>query len=799
MTAPFRSTTIRPPRADYAQISGAISGSGGLTKTGDGVLILSATPTYSGNTVISGGALQATLPSSFLSLDGGVFQCSGATTFTRNLAASGSSDFQWTPNGGGFAAGGGALTVRVNNGNSTLAWDSQIQGTLKFGSTTAANMVDFQNGIDLGSSTRTIAVDDNPSSANDYAQISGAVSGAGGITKTGAGKLAMTNAVSYSGPTSVAGGTLDYSAATSLPSGSYTVKGGSLLLGSKSQSIASLQIVAGTVTGAGVLTSKATFDLQSGAANVGLAGSVGLTKIGADTLTLGGSVGNTYTGDTTVTGGVVDLDKTSGYAIPGNMFLMARESSPMIYFKRANQIPASCVVTFGGGNYPHLIVYGNTVTVAGISDTFGGACIENTQSEGGVANGALVVNNSANFTYTGFMRNSYNGSGTFSLQKNGPGTLAIFGDKISYTGNTTITGGALQADDGIGLPSASYLLLDGGVLQSNGTATVSFTRTLSGTTSSNRFQWTGNGGGFAAGGVPMTININGGTSQVAWVKGEQRRRRGDRQWRRNDDILGRQDRDNPGGDCRCLQFDGTRQIRPAVHGQDVRPPGCQIGVDDQPAGRSLFIGRIDPGLSKRISQPEIERTGVLEETHVEQARDDSAALVVDEAAGIEIDVAGNGAGVGDEAAGLGTEGADRRAAIGRDGIPSHRPFDADLVVDATEQHDGGGVVDGTDRIDAALNQRRLVHRNPDLIRGLAVTLGKDAIGPATRCHHRRVVEHHGHRAAIALPAGGSADLNVRLLLTAGDEVVIHQAAATADALGENGRGEIAGRLDAGVD
>ena len=77
------------------------------------------------------------------------------------------------------------MTVRVNNGNSTLSWDGQIQGPLKFGSLTATNMVDFQNGIALGSAVRTIQVDDNPNSSSDYAQISGAVSGSGGIMKTG--------------------------------------------------------------------------------------------------------------------------------------------------------------------------------------------------------------------------------------------------------------------------------------------------------------------------------------------------------------------------------------------------------------------------------------------------------------------------------------------------------------------------------------------------------------------------------------------------------------------------------------
>ena len=129
----------------------------------------------------------------------------------------------------------------------------------------------------------------------------------------------MTGTVTYTGPTTVAGGTLDYGAVSSLPSGSYSIDGGgTLLLGSKSQSIGTLQIINGTVTGAGVLTSNAAYDLQSGAANVGLAGSTGLSKSGAGTVTLGGSVGNTYTGTTTITGGSLVLAKSSGYAITGD-------------------------------------------------------------------------------------------------------------------------------------------------------------------------------------------------------------------------------------------------------------------------------------------------------------------------------------------------------------------------------------------------------------------------------------------------------------------------------------------------
>ena len=67
---------------------------------------------------------------------------------------------------------------------------------------------------------------------------------------------------------------------------------------------------------------------------------------------------------------------------------------------------------------------------------------------------------------------------------------------------------ALQATDGIGLPTGSFLKLDGGVFQSNGTSTVAFSRGLG--TSGNAFEWTANGGGFAAGLGSVERKIGGG-------------------------------------------------------------------------------------------------------------------------------------------------------------------------------------------------------------------------------------------------------------------------------------------------
>ena len=55
------------------------------------------------------------------------------------------------------------------------------------------------------------------------------------------------------------------------------------------------------------------------------------------------------------------------------------------------------------------------MTVGGLRGSSG--VIENTEAESGVANGALIVNNTANYTFGGYLRNSATGSGTLSLTK----------------------------------------------------------------------------------------------------------------------------------------------------------------------------------------------------------------------------------------------------------------------------------------------------------------------------------------------------------------------------------------------
>ncbi|MFM9001299.1 MAG: beta strand repeat-containing protein, partial [Opitutia bacterium] len=75
----------------------------------------------------------------------------------------------------------------------------------------------------------------------------------------------------------------------------------------------------------------------------------------------------------------------------------------------------------------------------------------------------------------------------------------------TYTGTTTISGGALRALDGTGLPTGSLLTINGGVIETSGT----FTRTLG--AAAGNVQLTGGNSGFAAGSTDrLVVTLGGG-------------------------------------------------------------------------------------------------------------------------------------------------------------------------------------------------------------------------------------------------------------------------------------------------
>jgi fibronectin-binding autotransporter adhesin len=545
--------------ADYAVISGVItygSGTAGITKTGNGVLVLTGTNTFNGTTTISGGAIQAAIgtgiPSSrFLKLDGGVYQSNGTYTFTRSLGTSGST-FQWTANGGGFSAGAGALTVNIGSGTA-LTWGTtvgtNIVGTLKFGSATAANVTTFQNAVNLNAATRTIQVDDNISSTADYAVMSGVISnstGTAGITKTGSGLLLLTGADTYNGTTTISGGELQAAIGTGIPTASFLKLDGGIYqsnsaytftrsLGTSGSTFQWTANGGGFAAGAGALTvnigsgtaltwgttvgsqlvgtlklnssmasyattfqnsinlyggartiyvddntaSSADYAVLSGVLSDSVGGAT-LTKTGAGTLYIQGSSGNTYSGLTTIAGGSVYLNKTSGYAISGNLTLAGPNTFVVVQGSTAQINPSSVISWDPATPNPHFEVYGHNVTVGGISSTSGGV-LENTEGEGGIANGTITVGNSSDCAYNGYMRDSSGGSGSLALIKSGTATLTLAGSNITYTGGTTINAGKLVLQNVTDSNFLAASITNNATLELNNSSDVTFNTPVTGT------------------------------------------------------------------------------------------------------------------------------------------------------------------------------------------------------------------------------------------------------------------------------------------------------------------------------
>ncbi|OPZ31036.1 MAG: Autotransporter-associated beta strand repeat protein [Lentisphaerae bacterium ADurb.BinA184] len=156
------------------------------------------------------------------------------------------------------------------------------------------------------------------------------------------------------------------------------------------------------------------------------------------------------------------------------------------------------------GNYD--LTFNGPLTIDGKS-TASGAIWERAEGVGvGFYSGTPLV------TFTGGVSETYAGA---AFDKVGPGTLVLTGTS-TYTGETRISGGALRAVDGVGIPATTPLFLNGGVFESNG----SFTRsrgTSGGVIAWGYSSYTNGSGGFAAFGGPLTIDIdNNGPSNFSW-------------------------------------------------------------------------------------------------------------------------------------------------------------------------------------------------------------------------------------------------------------------------------------------
>jgi autotransporter-associated beta strand protein len=266
-TVNLAATSTVTGAAGTLTIGGAVSGAGGLTKTGAGTVTLSGSNTYSGITTANAGTLRLGDANALGSAAGGTTVNAGGTLAMNGLTVASE---PLTLNGGTLSRAAGNPTW---NGTVNLAATSTVTG--------AAGTLTLGN----------------------------AVSGAGGITKTGAGTLVLSGNNTYGGPTAINAGTVrvaggngigDASAVTLANVGSAV-----LSLNGTSETIGSLMgggAAGGNVTlGAGTLTTGG--DNSSTTYSGVISGTGGVVKNGTGTLTL--TRPNTYSGATMVNGGTL--------------------------------------------------------------------------------------------------------------------------------------------------------------------------------------------------------------------------------------------------------------------------------------------------------------------------------------------------------------------------------------------------------------------------------------------------------------------------------------------------------------
>ena len=578
-TSPSPVTLSVDGNNSIATYSGVLSGGGGLTQAGTGTQILTGANTYTGATTISAGTLQlgsggtaGSIGSTSSISDNSVLAFDFSSNATFSQAVTGSGSLVQIGAGGliltGANAYSGGATVKAGDlqfsGNSAVPSSGTITinngGALVLASTGTYSTVDGWLGSHkiapasagalalLANDSELISMAGYPSlslGASGSVTFNGTLTpagttynlGGGGGTLTftptitgvaslnvsGPGNVVLAGAESYSGPTTVSGGTLAGGTVGSGLPGSLSAaspltvaSGASLDLAGLAQTILSLS-GGGTVINRGGATTLTLVPAGGSTTFSGViqssTGQTSLTLDGAGTEILTGS--NTYSGLTTIAAGTLQLGSggatgsigsTSGVTDNG---LLSFDNSGTTSFGPTNGISGSGSLIQNAGT----LILNSANTYSGTTALSGGTLeLNNTKAAqdsaltlsggsltfgvssmtigglGGSVNVALattggsplaltVSGNSSPATYSGIL------SGGGSLTLAGTSDLTLTGSN-TYTGGTTINSGdTLQLGSGgtTGSINSSSLIADNGVLDFDLSGSTTFASAISGT------------------------------------------------------------------------------------------------------------------------------------------------------------------------------------------------------------------------------------------------------------------------------------------------------------------------------
>jgi autotransporter-associated beta strand protein len=370
---------------------GTVAGTGTLTKTNTGTLILSGANTYTGATNINGGTLSISADNNLgtapgaatpnrLSFNGGTLASTASFTLNANRGVAlnaGGGTFNVAPattlSYGGIVAGTGALTktntgTLILSGNNTYSGATNINdGTLSVTGATALGATGAGTAVANGATLNI----NGTAIGNETVTLNGAGAGGNGaLTGTGVSSLAGAVTLSSASTIGVATSTdaLTLSGAMNGPGALTLVGSGTVTLGS----------TVGSTTALASLTQSAATTLNLNGTLVQTTGSQSyggpVTTGGATTLrTAGGNV--TATGVVTATAGTLTLDTGAGNATltntSNNFGIVQVTSGNVVSLVDSDElvIGASNVGTITARTLSGNLTLGGNVTASGTGDS----------------------------------------------------------------------------------------------------------------------------------------------------------------------------------------------------------------------------------------------------------------------------------------------------------------------------------------------------------------------------------------------------------------------------------------------
>jgi len=471
-----------------------VAGGNFSTDTYNNLLPSSANITLSSGTIKLGGSETVRTISS----TGGTFDMNG-----KNLTAnsSASTTFAGTLAGGNstFAKqGSGTLTLTANNsytggtyidggtlalsGTGSLAQSQSVKvgagavfdigGVASSATVQAISEVGFQNGGEVHLGSKTLII----SGANKGVFYQNTISGSGGLNMAGSGNstFVLYGNQTYSGTTTISGGTLQIGAGGEVGSifHSPSIVNNSVLLLNHT----GFQTLAANISGNGTIA-------KQGNGTTNLSGNVshtGSTTISGGTLALSGNGSLSQTPLIQIGSGAVfdisGMDSTAtiqavseeGFANGGEVQLGSKTliiagANKGVFYQ--NTISGSGGLTMAGSGNSTMSLYGNqnytgTTTISGGTLQIGLALDESSVA---FSSPSIVNDSVLNLAHNGLQNLSANMSGSGALAKFGNGTTTLAGN-FAHTGSTTISEGTLALSGNGSLSQSSSIRVGSGAV-----------------------------------------------------------------------------------------------------------------------------------------------------------------------------------------------------------------------------------------------------------------------------------------------------------------------------------------------